>query len=257
MANMFKTIEQQGGSGGPQWLSDHPNPGNRYEYISREAKTLRVSNPIRDSRGFDQVKGHLRSLSPAPTTEQATKNKNAGRRTSNDTRTPTGRVQPPSSSYRTFDEGNLFRVSVPSNWEEIQSSNSVTFAPDGGHGAYNGQSVFTHGIEFGVARNESHDVQTATNELIDSLSQGNPSLRRQSGSSSVSFAGRRGLRTILSNRNDATGQDETIAAYTAQLGNGNLIYAIGVAPNGEYSSYRGVFDRVVGSLQVTDDRGTR
>jgi len=257
MANMFKTIEQQGGSGGPQWLSDHPNPGNRYEYISREAKTLRVSNPIRDSRGFDQVKGHLRSLSPAPTTEQATKNKNAGRRTSNDTRTPTGRVQPPSSSYRTFDEGNLFRVSVPSNWEEIQSSNSVTFAPDGAHGAYNGQSVFTHGIEFGVARNESHDMQTATNELIDSLSQGNPSLRRQSGSSGVSFAGRRGLRTILSNRNDATGQDETIAAYTAQLGNGNLIYAIGVAPNEEYSSYRGVFDRVVGSLQVTDDRGTR
>src|SRR5262245_51354551 len=33
MANMFKTIEKQSGSGGPQWLSDHPNPGNRYEYI--------------------------------------------------------------------------------------------------------------------------------------------------------------------------------------------------------------------------------
>jgi Zn-dependent protease with chaperone function len=257
MANMFKTIEQQGGSGGPQWLSDHPNPGDRYEYISREAKTLRVSNPIRDTRAFDQVKAHLKSLSPAPTTEQATKNRNAGRRTSNDTRTPTGRVQPPSSSYRTFDEGNLFRVSVPSNWEEIQSSNSVTFAPDGAHGAYNGQSVFTHGMEFGVARNESHDVQTATDELIDSLSQGNPGLRRQAGSSSVSFAGRRGLRTILSNRNDATGQDETIAAYTAQLPNGNLIYAIGVAPNSEYSSYRGVFDRVVGSVQVTGDNGTR
>jgi Zn-dependent protease with chaperone function len=257
MANMFKTIEQQGGSSGPQWLSDHPNPGDRYEYISREAKTLRVSNPIRDTRAFDQVKAHLKSLSPAPTTEQATKNRNAGRRTSNDTRTPTGRVQPPSSSYRTFDEGNLFRVSVPSNWEEIQSSNSVTFAPDGAHGAYNGQSVFTHGMEFGVARNESHDVQTATDELIDSLSQGNPGLRRQAGSSSVSFAGRRGLRTILSNRNDATGQDETIAAYTAQLPNGNLIYAIGVAPNSEYSSYRGVFDRVVGSVQVTGDNGTR
>src|SRR5262249_48146628 len=136
MANMFKTIEQQSGPGGPQWLSDHPNPGNRFEYISREAKMLRVSNPIRDTRGFDQVKSHLRGLSPALTTEQATKNRNAGR-TSNDTRTPTGRVQPPASSYRTFDEGDLFRVSVPSNWEEIQSSNSVTFAPEGAHGAYN------------------------------------------------------------------------------------------------------------------------
>src|SRR2546425_2948328 len=38
MANMFKTIEKQSGSGGPQWLSDHPNPGNRYDYITREAQ---------------------------------------------------------------------------------------------------------------------------------------------------------------------------------------------------------------------------
>src|SRR6185436_14289344 len=38
MANMFKTIEKQGGSGGPQWLSDHPNPGDRYDYITREAQ---------------------------------------------------------------------------------------------------------------------------------------------------------------------------------------------------------------------------
>src|SRR5262249_21869461 len=36
MANMFRTIEKQGGSGGPQWLSDHPNPGNRIEYITQE-----------------------------------------------------------------------------------------------------------------------------------------------------------------------------------------------------------------------------
>src|SRR5438105_5130758 len=36
MANMFRTIEKQGGPGGPQWLSDHPNPGNRVEYITRE-----------------------------------------------------------------------------------------------------------------------------------------------------------------------------------------------------------------------------
>ena len=37
MANMFKTIEKEGGSGGPQWLSDHPNPGNRVDYITKEA----------------------------------------------------------------------------------------------------------------------------------------------------------------------------------------------------------------------------
>src|SRR6187549_543718 len=54
MASMFKTIEKQGGAGGPQWLSDHPNPGNRVDYITKEAQMLRVDNPIRDTRAFTQ-----------------------------------------------------------------------------------------------------------------------------------------------------------------------------------------------------------
>ena len=255
MANMFKTIEKQGGSGGPQWLSDHPNPGNRYNYITEEAKSLRVDNPIRDTRAFNQVKSHLAQLGPAPTTEQATRARNTGggrRPSGGETRTPTGRVQPPSSSYRTYDEANLFRVSVPSNWQEIQESSTVMFAPDGAYGASGGQSVFTHGMEFGLARNESHDLQTATDELIQSLSQGNPNMRRQAGYDRVSFAGRRGLRTQLLNRNEATGQDEVVQVYAAQLRNGNLLYAIGVAPRDEFASYRSVFDRVVGSLAVND-----
>src|SRR3954465_656391 len=44
MANVFKTIEQESGPGGPQWLSDHPNPGDRYDYINKEAGLLRVAS---------------------------------------------------------------------------------------------------------------------------------------------------------------------------------------------------------------------
>jgi predicted Zn-dependent protease len=42
MANMFRTIERRGGNGGPEWLSDHPSPANRYEAIHREAALLRT-----------------------------------------------------------------------------------------------------------------------------------------------------------------------------------------------------------------------
>src|SRR4029450_10564207 len=83
MASMFKTIEKQGGSGGPQWLSDHPNPGDRFKYITEEAAKLRVENPIRDSQAFNQVKTHLRSLPAAPTTEEATKSAGSNRRPGN------------------------------------------------------------------------------------------------------------------------------------------------------------------------------
>src|SRR5215470_8616399 len=73
MANVFRTIEKEGGSGGPQWLSDHPNPGNRIEYINKEAAALQVTNPIHDSEGFDRVRAHLKTLPRAPTTEEATR----------------------------------------------------------------------------------------------------------------------------------------------------------------------------------------
>ena len=256
MANMFKTIEKQGGSGGPQWLSDHPNPGNRYEYITREAQLLRVDNPVRDTRSFDQVKAHLRQLPPAPTTEQATKAR-SGRTTGTSGRTsgvPTGRVDPPSPSFRTYNEGNLFQVSVPANWQEIQSNSSVTFAPSGAYGQNNGQTVFTHGVEFGLGRNETHDLQTATDELIQSLGNGNPNLSRASAFQRVSVGDQRGLRAVLRNRSEVTGQDEAIQLVTAQMQDGNLFYAIGVAPGNEFSNYQRIFDRIVGSLQLARQR---
>ena len=42
MATMFQTIARRSGNGGPEWLSDHPSPANRYEAINREAALLRA-----------------------------------------------------------------------------------------------------------------------------------------------------------------------------------------------------------------------
>ncbi len=259
MANMFKTIEKQSGSGGPQWLSDHPNPGNRQAYITKEAETLRVANAVRDTRGFQQVQSHLARLAPAPTTEQATRNARRGGgggptgtsgRTRRETGLPSGRVEPPSGSFRSYNVGNIFRVSVPSNWQQLEDGNTVTFAPEGAYGEYNGQSVFTHGLQVGVERNETHNLQTATDELIDSLARGNPNLSRPSGYQRARVGGQDGLRTILSNTSEATGQRENIELFTTQLRDGNLFYAVGVAPRDAFSSYQGLFDRIVGSIQL-------
>ncbi len=248
MANVFRTIEQQSGAGGPQWLSDHPNPGNRVEYITQEAKLLRVQNPVGDSRAFTQVQAHLKRLPRAPTTEEAVKSSqrsstNGGSRSG--TR-PSGRVDAPSSRFETYSEGNLFQVSVPSNWRELSNNNTVTFAPDGGYG----EGVFTHGIELGLARHESHDLQGATDELVQSLAQQNPHLGRPSGYDRTTIDGHRGLRTTLSNSND--GHPERIAVFSTILRNGNLFYAVAVAPEDQFDSYRGVFERVVASLRISE-----
>ena len=43
LANMFKTIESQGGSGGPGFLSDHPSPKDRVAKINQEAQALQIN----------------------------------------------------------------------------------------------------------------------------------------------------------------------------------------------------------------------
>ncbi len=58
MADMFETLEQENGPGGIEFLSDHPNPGNRREAILEEAQSLHVSRPS-DVGGFDRVKTRL------------------------------------------------------------------------------------------------------------------------------------------------------------------------------------------------------
>ena len=248
MANVFRTIEAEGGSGGPQWLSDHPNPGNRVEYITKEAEKLRVQNAVRDSRAFEQVQAHLRRLPPAPSTEEAVKSRGRPTGTSGrDVPRPTGRVDPPSSRYQTYNEGNVFRVAVPQNWRELPGSNTVTFAPQGAYG----QGIFTHGMEIGVARARSSDLQDATDDLLQSLAQGNPNLTRASGYERINLGGRRGLRTVVSNTS-SDGRRETIQVYSTQMRNGNLFYAIGVAPSEEFGTYRDVFDRVAGSIRLND-----
>ena len=255
MASMFKTIEKQGGPGGPQWLSDHPNPGDRAAYITKEAQALRVENPVGDSRGFTQVQARLKQMSPAPTTEQATKNTGSrptGTSGNGGGGMPTGRVAAPASNFRTYTEGNMFKVSVPSNWREIPGQSAVTFAPEGGYGQANGQNVFTHGVEIGGARNETHDLQTATNELLDSLARANPGLTRSSGYDRVNLSGRPGLRTVLTNSQSATGQPESIAVFTTQLRDGNLFYAVAVAPQTDFGSYRAIFDKVIRSIQLME-----
>ncbi len=254
MANVFKTIEEQSGPGGPQWLSDHPNPGNRYQYINEEAQHLHVTSPVRDTRAFDDVQAHLKQLPPAPTTEEASKAASRGGSGRSEGPPPSGRAEAPSSRYATYNVGNVFRVSVPSNWQQTQSTSAVTFAPNGATGSVNGQHVFTHGVEIGIARNQTRDLQAATDDLLQSLAANNPQFGRPGPYRDTSIGNRQGLETTVSNVDEATRREETIDVFTTQMHDGNLLYVLGVAPREEFSEYGPVFQRIVQSIRLTNDR---
>jgi hypothetical protein len=109
--------------------------------------------------------------------------------------------------------------------------------------------VFTHGMEIGVSRNESHDLKTATDELIQAIRQSNQRLGAPKGYERASVGGQDGLHAVLSNVSDVTGAPEVIEVYTAQLRDGSMFYALAVAPRALYGSYSPVFANVVGSIQ--------
>ncbi len=251
MASMFRTIEKEGGGGAPEFLSNHPNPGNRAEYITREAQALRVEGGSRDSSEFRDVRARLAQMSPAPTTEEAARaaGRGAGRTPEGTTNRPSARVAAPSTRYTTYNEGDVFKIGVPSNWKELPSENTVTFAPEGGYGTIGGQSVFTHGVQVGIARNETHSLEEATQELIAALAQSNQQLARAGNATRGTLGGRPALRTLLANVSEATGGRERILLYTAQMNDGALFYMAGVAPDEEFGSYQSVLNRVAQSIQ--------
>ena len=77
LAGMFETIAKQGGGSPPQWLSSHPNPGNRTQYINAEAKMLRIG-PRPSAQGFQQVRSRLSSMPPARTMAELERSGGAG-----------------------------------------------------------------------------------------------------------------------------------------------------------------------------------
>ena len=251
MAHMFQTIEKQGSSG-PEFLSDHPNPGNRVQAITREAEMLRVA-PGRNSNGdLQSIHARLNQMPKAPTTEQVARARQGGQGPQPVGTSGRTRVDEPSGEWRTYQPGDFLRVSVPANWQQVNGGNTVMFAPDGGYvQADNGQSAFTHGIELGVTRGDGN-LQQQTEQLLQGFAQSNPQLRRQSNYARANIGGRQGLTTTLSNVSEVTGGSEAVNVSTVQLRDGSVLFMIGVAPADQARTYLTTFNRIRQNLQIAD-----
>jgi hypothetical protein len=256
MAAVFQMLEKQGGPGVPQWMSDHPNPGNREAYITQEARALHVTNPVHNTGELTSAQANLRRMPPAQTMAQLEKEAQNGNPQGSSTGTAgnqpvgtTGTFPAPSSQYRTYSEQGLFQISVPQNWQAISGDNAVRFAPQGAYGNLNGQQAFLLGTEVGVAGNQAGDLQSSTEQLVQEMAQSNPNLQAQSGFQSTTISGRPGLRATLGNVNEA-GQPEVVVLETTQLDDGSLFYTLNVAPQNQYPTYQQVFRRIVGSIRL-------
>ena len=285
LANMFKTIESQGGGGSPSFLSDHPSPKDRVAKINQEAQALQINTAAAPDkhdftiaqqrltgRGGGQFTGNQvyanqgysnQNAPPSNTGNQGYSNQGApanmggGGNQPNTTAPnralpkPNGRVEPASANYKSYKEGAL-AVNIPDNWQELNEQNGLWFAPNGGFGSSNGQNVFTHGVSFGAIELKGRASQPATDEFIKSMTQGT-SMRARGGYQPMNnIAGHNWQLITFDNVNEATGRPELVNIATTPMRTGELLYMIAVCPTDEYPKYQSVFLTILRSIQLTD-----
>jgi hypothetical protein len=258
LARMFETIERQsresGGSGTPQWMSSHPNPGNRTVYINQEAQMLKIGTAA-DTTGFQPVKTAFASLPPAKSMADLAK---AGAESGGDAApasvgTPGQPVPRPSGQFKTINGGKVFEASVPADWTTLSSKTAIKVVPQNGYGQVNGQTMFVYGVEFGIAKAVSRDLQEATNTWLKAVAQNNPELRLAGQQQSVKISQRSAIATPLVNPSPLGGQ-ERIGVYTTFLADGTLFYYLTIVPANDADAFQDTFRRIGESIRLTEVR---
>lgn len=253
LANMFKTIEREsGGSSGPEWLSTHPNPGNRYENINREAQLLRVNNPVQNTAQFERIQSKLKRLPRAQSMAEIEKSAPANNGQGGNSTISNGRYESrvalPSARTRGYN-GGFVTFDVPDNWQTVsESQTEVWFAPAG---AYGGDGI-TRGVLVGLSKGGGGNLQQETDDYVNGVlqAQGNDYLQARGGYSRATIGGRSGLATVLSGRSPLTNLNEITTVYTTRLQNGQLFYIITVSPENESSSYNAAFRNMLRSIRL-------
>jgi beta-barrel assembly-enhancing protease len=280
LADFFKTLEAQGGTP-PQFMSDHPNPGNREIAIQKEIAPWPPQQYLGDSPDFAKVRQHASGLKTYSAQEiaQGAKsgqwepmNKRSGavfapqaQGFAASNATSAGMARPavtrvslndvtPSSNFQLVDLG-LMKIARPENWEVIAPKNqgqSLTIAPREG--------VVHSGVGYGVVinavslKNQQATIDEVTDAIVRSIEGSSGETRAAGPTSDVQVAGARGRTVHLQSTSDfpdANGrpQKERDQLVTIPRPGGTIIYIVFIAPEGEYQQFSPTFERMLQSVQ--------
>src|SRR5438309_8247528 len=259
MAQFFEKIQQQGGSRAPQFLSDHPDPGNRVEYVMTEVDTLPRKQYRGDSSEFRDIKQRVGGMRPLTAQQIAAQQKSGGFSGAGQAGAPSGSTgQPgsdvaPSANLRALNHSD-FQISYPDNWQVFGDQNSaVTIAPQSGIS----QNAIAYGVMISGYQPEDPNasLDQNTHELINSLRQSNPDLRQIGNDESIRIngvAGRSadliGVSTVQDRRGSSVRERDWLV--TMKRSDGNVIYLIFIAPDPEFGRLRPTFEEMLRSFRL-------
>jgi len=249
MADFFTKLEKEGGAAGPQFFSDHPNPGNRAGAVEKEVHSLPAKGYRASGTEFAQVKQKVANIKALTAQEIAAQQQK-------DAQSIKGRLpaaEYPSHDMQAFDH-DLFQISYPKNWQVFgDKTSTVNIAPPSG--------VSESAIAYGVLisdfqpENANTPLDQATHELLNSLRQSNQDMKQIGNDEDIRVAGVKAKSVDLiatSPVQDASGHAQRERDWLVAVPgrNGNLTYLVFIAPDTDFNTLRPTFDQMLRSLRI-------
>jgi beta-barrel assembly-enhancing protease len=279
MADFFQKLEQKYGKGGPQMLSDHPNPGNRQQAIQQEVRNWPPKNYITNSAEFSQVKQDAMKVKaysaqeiangaksgqweqqnrqnhviPAnvPASSSSSQGSGAGGNGSSGAAENVSFKDVKPSDHLTRHEGQGFTIYYPDNWKVAGDSNTTIIGPPSGQA----QSGIAYGAIVGNQPSSGGgSLDDATQKLAQGMAQENPGMTISGDMKPIEVNGTQGRSLELSGKSPLTQNGQPLPErdwlVTLPRPQGGLAYLVFVSPERDFNQLHPTYQKMLDSLQL-------
>jgi Zn-dependent protease with chaperone function len=265
MADFFTTLEKKYGNGGPQFLSDHPNPGNREAAIQKEIRNWPRKSYLASGNAFAPAKQTAQGIKSYSGQEiaQGAKQGVWAQQNRKSGAVPAGanltggeisnvslqQVRPSGTFKYARLEG--FSVAYPDNWRTGGDASSFLIGPPDGVA----QSGIAYGVIItGVANASGDSLDQVTQQVVQNIERNNPGTRASGEISPVQAGGVEGRSVYLSGRSPVQQNGEPIAerdwVVVFPRPQGGMISLVFVAPERDFEQLQPTYRHMLDSLQL-------
>ncbi len=241
MARFFEMLEAKTGKESAQFLSDHPNPGNRVKAIEDEIRQMPQQNYDANTGEFPQIQDVVRHI-PAPGQLHAQDSGGAG-----------GAAPParPSGKMARYD-GSDYSFNYPENWEVYggKDSPAVTVAPGSGLiRDSNGETNVGYGLIANIYSSNGSDLDSSTSDLIAQLESQNTRMKVWDSPRRIRVANQSALETLLNSQSPYPKEQGEVDMLVTVQREGGLFYLVFVTPKSEFPAAKPIYEAVIQSIQ--------
>ena len=253
LPQFFETIQAKYGAGGAQFLSDHPNPGNRIEYVNAEIATLPPRrNFVKTTDAFRRIHEQAMKMHAYTAAEIKAGSWRASQQQSEGQQNAPSFARAPACTARGDRKAfvhTAYNINYPADWQinGDESAAVVTITPpDGIDEAGNIACGLLIGRqEAGGGGTVADQVRT----LEQAIMKQDPNMQQEEPDDDVivnKISGRTAeflTKSPLSTASHTVQERDWLVALPGA--NGGLIYVVFVAPENQFETLRPVFESIL------------